>query len=331
MSHLIPSGSATGNPRNKTALGPGKSLMDWVKLTNSGKDLSGTGGVMLNITPEELAQHNKETDAWMAIGGIVYNVTEYLSFHPGGEEELMRGVGTDATKLFNTVHSWVNYQSLLKSCIVGRLKTIGNSTILTSASSDSVNVRSYTPISFIISHPEIRLSSSIVHFLVKEYKIGSLSRRLCSLKRDDHVEMSRPVGSFNCKALDKRLNLILIAAGTGLTPFTSLIAWALKNSKLNVKLVFFNKTEEDIIWKNEFDTLSSDESRFEVTYILSNPSPNWKGLTGLVSALIIKPILIQPVEENFVCICGPNLFTELCVSIIKDIGYSENDFHRFQG
>lgn len=59
----------SGNPRNKTALGPGKSLMDWVKLTNSGKDLSGTGGVMLNITPEELAQHNKETDAWMAIGG----------------------------------------------------------------------------------------------------------------------------------------------------------------------------------------------------------------------------------------------------------------------
>lgn len=43
--------------------------MDWVKLTNSGKDLSGTGGDLLNVTPEELAQHNKETDAWMAIGG----------------------------------------------------------------------------------------------------------------------------------------------------------------------------------------------------------------------------------------------------------------------
>lgn len=33
------------------------------------------------------------------------------------------------------VHSWVNYQSLLKSCIVGRLKTIGNSATLTTASS----------------------------------------------------------------------------------------------------------------------------------------------------------------------------------------------------
>ena len=32
--------------------------------------------------------------------GIVYNVTKYVSFHPGGEEELMRGVGKDATKLF---------------------------------------------------------------------------------------------------------------------------------------------------------------------------------------------------------------------------------------
>lgn len=35
----------------------------------------------------------------------MYNITEYMSFHPGGEDELIRGVGTDATKLFNNVIS----------------------------------------------------------------------------------------------------------------------------------------------------------------------------------------------------------------------------------
>jgi hypothetical protein len=30
----------------------------------------------------------------------VYNVTQYMRFHPGGVEELMKGVGNDGTSLF---------------------------------------------------------------------------------------------------------------------------------------------------------------------------------------------------------------------------------------
>lgn len=118
----VPStGSATGNPRNKTALKPGRSLMDWVRLGHSGTDLSGTKGTLLDVTPQELAKHNKRNDAWMALKGKVYNVTPYMEFHPGGEEELMRGAGQDATDLFNEVHKWVNFEGMLQKCLVGRL------------------------------------------------------------------------------------------------------------------------------------------------------------------------------------------------------------------
>ena len=76
----------TGNPRNKTALKPGFSLMDWIRLTKSGKDLAGTGGRMLQVTSKELAKHNLRNDCWMALNGIVYNVTAYMDFHPGNYE-----------------------------------------------------------------------------------------------------------------------------------------------------------------------------------------------------------------------------------------------------
>jgi len=97
--------------------------MDWIRLTNSGADLTGTGGKLKDVSLQELSRHNKRNDAWLAIRGLVYNVTDYFEYHPGGEEELLRGIGIDATDLFDQVHKWVNYDSMLKKCLVGRLKT----------------------------------------------------------------------------------------------------------------------------------------------------------------------------------------------------------------
>lgn len=110
---------ATGNPRNKVVLSPGRSLMDWVRLSSSGEDLSGTGGRSRSVTSQQLSEHRGEEDAWTAIRGTVYNVTRYLDFHPGGHEELMRAAGQDGTDLFNNVHRWVNAESMLKACVVG--------------------------------------------------------------------------------------------------------------------------------------------------------------------------------------------------------------------
>ncbi len=44
-----------------------------------------------------------------------------MQYHPGGWDELMKGVGKDATDMFNEVHSWVNYDSMLAACLVGKL------------------------------------------------------------------------------------------------------------------------------------------------------------------------------------------------------------------
>ncbi|KAM4041424.1 cytochrome b5 reductase 4 isoform 2-T2 [Anomaloglossus baeobatrachus] len=102
-------------------LKPGRSLMDWIKLKSSGKDLTGLKGRLIEVTEEELAKHNKKTDCWTCIRGLVYNVTPYMEYHPGGEEELMKAAGIDGTQLFDQVHRWVNYESMLKECLIGRM------------------------------------------------------------------------------------------------------------------------------------------------------------------------------------------------------------------
>jgi cytochrome-b5 reductase len=45
--------------------------MDWVRLGHSGVDLTGVGGVLRDVTPEQLAVHGKKNDAWIAIRGKV--------------------------------------------------------------------------------------------------------------------------------------------------------------------------------------------------------------------------------------------------------------------
>jgi cytochrome b involved in lipid metabolism len=45
--------------------------------------------------------------------GFVYNVTAYFEFHPGGEEELSRGIGIDATTLFDQVSS----KAMVENCL----------------------------------------------------------------------------------------------------------------------------------------------------------------------------------------------------------------------
>lgn len=53
-----------------------------------------------SYTLQEVAQHASETDCWMAIEGKVYDVTKFVSQHPGGKA-IVNGCGKDATELFN--------------------------------------------------------------------------------------------------------------------------------------------------------------------------------------------------------------------------------------
>jgi len=57
------------------------------------------------VTLEEVALHNHSSDAWTVIDGVVYNLTDYIVFHPGGEPKIMEAAGKDATRRFHQVRT----------------------------------------------------------------------------------------------------------------------------------------------------------------------------------------------------------------------------------
>lgn len=56
------------------------------------------------LTVDEVAQHADETDCWVIVDDQVYDVTEFLSDHPGGGAILAGVGGSNATMIFDSLH-----------------------------------------------------------------------------------------------------------------------------------------------------------------------------------------------------------------------------------
>ncbi|XP_069028078.1 cytochrome b5 reductase 4 isoform X1 [Embiotoca jacksoni] len=493
--------------RNKVALKPGHSLMDWIRFSKSGKDLTGLRGRLIEVTQEELQKHNSRDDCWTCIRGMVYNVTPYMDYHPGGEEELMKAAGIDGTELFDQVHRWVNYESMLKECLVGRMATKvttaikailppppptglappaslapppdkdsrprydwfqtdasvhlviyakrkipssgsttvdlhggvlrlevllakmsymihlcltdeveGNMSVHTASSvgkvqvsirkqtkgkwaslgrplelhntflrrsdrapfyrncllvskmdvnhnthvfrlqlprgtvmhvpvgqhvylkalvQDTEVVRPYTLVDQSLTGASQNSSQeSDLYLMIKVYSDGVLTPHLNTMHTGDHLSVSGPEGTFSLRPLRDVTHLYLLAAGTGFTPMARLIRVALEefDSIRQTKLLFFNRTEEDILWRRELDQLAADNERFQVELVLSEPGDSWTGRTGRVDESMLKELVIRPEgSRSYVCVCGPAAFTELTVGLLKQLGFSEEELHAFQG
>lgn len=81
-----------------------------MKLKKSVQDLeknsqvTGSTNTTKTISILEIAQHKTPEDCRTAINGTVYNVTAFFGKHPGGDKNLFRVCGIDATEVFNKKH-----------------------------------------------------------------------------------------------------------------------------------------------------------------------------------------------------------------------------------
>ncbi len=57
-----------------------------------------------SIALAEVANHTTESDCRTAINGTVYDVTAFFGKHPGGDKNLFRVCGIDATQVFERKH-----------------------------------------------------------------------------------------------------------------------------------------------------------------------------------------------------------------------------------
>ena len=67
----------------------------------------------------EFAKHNSKDDLWIVVDGIVYDVTKFAAFHPGGPNVLVRHAGKDCSKVFHSLHKSSVLEQYAKKLAIG--------------------------------------------------------------------------------------------------------------------------------------------------------------------------------------------------------------------
>ncbi|KAF1801018.1 cytochrome b5-like heme/steroid binding domain-containing protein [Mucor lusitanicus] len=70
---------------------------------------------------DDVSKHNTKDDLWMTIHNKVYNITEFVVEHPGGEEVLLDEAGKDATEAFEDIGHSDEAREILEKYLIGTL------------------------------------------------------------------------------------------------------------------------------------------------------------------------------------------------------------------
>jgi cytochrome b involved in lipid metabolism len=71
---------------------------------SSGSSGSSSSGSLTKYTVAQVSTHTSASDCWSIVNGGVYNLTSWISSHPGGESAILGMCGEDSSSTFNSIH-----------------------------------------------------------------------------------------------------------------------------------------------------------------------------------------------------------------------------------
>ena len=156
------------------------------------------------------------------------------------------------------------------------------------------------------------------------------SDALNELRAGDAVTLEGPFGSSGFTFTGEYQKLLLLTGGIGVTPFRSMIRYCVdKCLETNIVLIYSNRYEWDIAFREEFDEIQRLNGNFRVVYIMTRPAVGWNGLTGRIDAGLIMQE-VHDCHERVAYVSGPHLMVDDMVAALRSGLGMSNDSVRYQ-
>ena len=193
--------------------------------------------------------------------------------------------------------------------------------------------RKYTPTSTV--HQK-----EYVEFVIKIYRKdenprfphgGLMTQYLEKMPIGEYLKMEGPKGKLEYNGrgnfyIERKYQIKrkigMIAGGSGITPMFQIIQAVVKNKdKVYITLLFGNKSEKDILIREELEQLHEDyPERFKLHYIIDKADhpETWKHEAGYITKEILEKYMPEVGEETIILTCGPKVMNELAKQLLPN-------------
>ena len=149
-------------------------------------------------------------------------------------------------------------------------------------------------------------------------KIGLFSGKLHALKVGDSFTISQPYGFFHAHSGQ---SITAIAAGVGIAPIWSIIRHEVgRGTGAPIKLLYTNKTCDDIIFRSAIDELNGNFDNFSSQYFVTR-QPDALYTTRRIAA---QQDIGDISEDQRFYICGSQDFVKSIWQQLREVGVGED-------
>ncbi len=138
----------------------------------------------------------------------------------------------------------------------------------------------------------------------------------------DRVRVSQGQGPF-VYLPEMSDNVVLIGGGVGVTPLLSIFRHV-RDARLStrVHLVYSVSDSREILFRDELEAAASDHDNLHVSITVTQPDPNWHGLTGRIDPVKLHALDVP--DDTLYYLCGPKGMVEDISTLLHDLGVPMN-------
>jgi ferredoxin-NADP reductase len=97
--------------------------------------------------------------------------------------------------------------------------------------------------------------------------------------------------------------------------------------KSKITLFYGCRTEKDLAFRRELEELANKNKNLNLVLIVTEPTAQWKGATGIINAEKVKQYL-PDYKENVFFTCGPPPMVEAMEKLVLNLGLPKEKLKR---